>query len=328
MRIFVLIFTIIFTSPINAQISGQHDPNFKSALSQWLNGDDLAALTALSALANDGNSAAQVFLGRVSQAIHTHRHVTEGMDRKTRKELLRKSGGLSGKNWLTVAAKDVPLAAAFAQSKKAGESFEAIITLLDNNEVGAALLPINNLLAYMRNPKEIKAVLMHENLPTNAVYLRRLFMDMLKGGYIKQTVSVMDLRIINMGTSIKETEDALFMWEGFRFDRDDRKQFIPTQFPARLIDSPYYAPIKFFCEKNCGQEIPECMRAVVISTHSFGRTWISLFSPVEAILSTTDYHNSPRIHADVLRLLQYSATPANLGIFNTNQCVADLIPAR
>jgi len=112
MRILIATLALLFgLTTANAQIAGQNDPQFKAALELWLEGEDLAALTALSELAKADNRAAQVFLGRVDFMRHTHSHITDSLGRKKRNALIRAQGGLSGTTWLKIASADSPLAA-------------------------------------------------------------------------------------------------------------------------------------------------------------------------------------------------------------------------
>ena len=94
-------------------IGGQSDPAFQAALSQWLEADEAAAIPALGRLAQDGNRAAQVLLGLIDTTPRYQGPWIFALPRDQRLALLRTTGGLSGRNWLRVAAKDTPLAAAW-----------------------------------------------------------------------------------------------------------------------------------------------------------------------------------------------------------------------
>lgn len=308
MRIWFILFALVLgLSTANAQIAGQNDPQFKAALAQWLDGDDLAALTALSELAKADNRAAQVFLGRVNEATHTHSHVTGPMERKSRIALMRQVGGLSGKSWLRAASEDVPLAAAFLQSKIIKEKPAAIKTLLDVGEVTAALMPLASLVQSGKLA-EANELLAHPKLPKHVMYLQALADR--DAAFIAKHGPILGSggwpRSLNMRPKTSDAENSLFLWEGFRWDGIEvghTRQLIPDAFPESLLDSPYYAPLKSLCSEHCANDVPNCMRATMIRLYNATPIWITLSSPVETILPTNEYHLSPRITDDLVRLL-------------------------
>lgn len=122
MRPFFLILTLLLalTLPARAEIAGQADPAFQSALDQWLKGDEAKALPALGALAAEGNRAAQVLVGLIDVTPHLQGPWLAQRTRAERLALLRApaakaSGQISGVNWLRLAAKDTPLAATWVR---------------------------------------------------------------------------------------------------------------------------------------------------------------------------------------------------------------------
>ncbi len=326
MRFFFVVLTLLLgLTSAQAEIAGQNDPQFKEALVQWLQGDDdLAALTALSELAKADNRAAQVFLGRVNEAIHTHSHVTGPMERKARIALMRQPGGLSGKSWLKAASEDVPLAVAFLQAKVIREKPAAVRALLDMDEVTAALMP---LLSIIMNGElvEAKSLLAHQNLPKHAMYLQALVdrdaANTTKYGPVLG--SGRRPRSLGMTANTKDAATSLFLWEGFHWDNVEAgqdRQMIPATFPESLINDPHFAPLKALCHNRCKNDVPKCMRAIMIHQRGSTPIWITLSSPVETLLSTQDYHASPRVQADLVRLIRVSTYDAPRYYRSLDQC--------
>jgi len=332
MRIWIAIAALLMgLTTANAQIAGQNDLQLKAALAQWLEGEDLAALTSLSELAKADNRAAQVFLGRVNEATHTHSHVTGPMERKARIALMRQVGGLSGKSWLKTASQDVPLAVAFLQVKTTWESPDAITTLIDMGEINTALMPLAMLLS---NGKisEAKQILTHPNLPDHSIYLlaavaRANYFATRYAGFLGSAKFV---NALNWKLSAEEIQNLKFMWEGFRWDEvkvGEASRMIPDAIPTSLIDSPHYAPLKALCSARCGHDVPKCMRATMIRLYDATPIWITLSSPVETILSTNDYHSSPRITDDLVRLLKMTKLFSSEFSKELDQCSYQIIVA-
>lgn len=318
MRIFLATLALVFgLATANAQIAGQNDPQFKAALTQWLDGEDLAALTALSELAKADNRAAQVFLGRVNEATHTHSHVTGPMERKARIALMRQIGGLSGKSWLKAASEDVPLAVAFLQSKVIKEKPAAIKALLDMGEVTAALMPLASLIQSGKLA-EANILLAHAKLPKHVMYLQALANR--DAAFIAKHGPVLGSggwpRSLNLVPNNVEAENSLFLWEGFRWDSTEvghTRRLMPDAFPESLLDSPYYAPLKALCRARCGNDVPNCMRGLSVHQSFYGTPlWITLASPVETLLSTSDYNTSTRLEDDLIRLMRSTSREPRL----------------
>ena len=331
MRYFFFVLTLILgLTSAQAEIAGQNDPQFKAALELWLEGDDdLAALSALSELAKADNRAAQVFLGRVNEATHTHIHVTGPMERKARIALMRQPGGLSGKSWLKAASEDVPLAVAYMQSKIVREKPAAIEALLDFNETAAALIPLRGLL----NTGDFETLIQlseHPNLPDQVSYLRSIAVYNLESAkaraiYENPTTVLHELELI---TDKMTTDTARFLWEGYSKRQHFGENHAPMEFPANMVENPNFAPIHNFCATRCAEDIPNCMRALVIQ-QSFNHIpiWIALASPVETLLPTTKYYNSPRVADDLVRLMNSSPRPL-WGMERYGQCAYQAVVAQ
>lgn len=91
-------------------MAGAADPRLAQALDQWLEAEEEPALRALAALAAEGNTAAQVFLGVVDATPAFHGDYLSRLPRAKRLALMRAPGGLSGTSWMRQAAQSDPVA--------------------------------------------------------------------------------------------------------------------------------------------------------------------------------------------------------------------------
>ncbi len=85
-------------------VPGAEAAAFAGAVGRWLADDEAAALPALSALAREGNRAAQILLGLIDKAPELQGPWLAARPREERIALMRAPGGLSGRSWMRVAA--------------------------------------------------------------------------------------------------------------------------------------------------------------------------------------------------------------------------------
>ena len=300
---FVVLALLLGLTSAQAEIAGQNDPQFKAALELWLQGDDdLAALTALSKLAKADNRAAQVFLGRVDLMRHTHSHVTDPMDRKTRNSLLRAGSGAFGKNWLRIAEVDTPLASAFQLAKKVREKLRAIVLLLEFQEYTAATKALYDSMGAISGDDfiPINEVLKHSTLP---IHLRNYFHsteEFSSSGNRKPWIT------FSIGTNYSKEQllqqDA-FNWPVYSWVDLTNGKITASEIDPVIVNNPVFAPLQNLCRKACGDDVPKCMRALN-GTPFGGALWLKLSSPTETMLPTDDYQSSARISDDLKRLLR------------------------
>lgn len=135
---------VICAMPAFAEVEGQADPKFQSALELWLAGEDLAALEGLKSLAYDGNIAAQIFLGRAATLPYSGELIAK-LSRDEWRKLTRAQSathGNSGVSWLEVAAKEEPLAQAFMNANNPDELLTSVQVFLEYGETGALIMPL------------------------------------------------------------------------------------------------------------------------------------------------------------------------------------------
>lgn len=312
MRLFIAALALLVgLTTANAQIAGQDDPQFKAALAQWLDGQDLVALTALSKLAKADNRAAQVFLGRVDSMRHTHIHVTNDMDRKTRNKLMRAKGSVLGKNWLRVAEVDTPLATAFLNANIVRQELGAIVQLLQFNEGAAATAALVDSFGEIRGDDfvAINEALEYATLPPHIPN----FFHSVDDFWAKRDGS---LRISQTMAATLSTRQLV---QQDAFNWPPNPSF--GQIDLIVSGNPIFAPFQNFCVEKCGGNAQKCMRALY--QHQI---WQRFHSPTETLLSNAQYFTSPRMSGDLKRGLVL-LNPALKQIKQYDQCTYDAVIA-
>jgi hypothetical protein len=128
------------------EIAGSKDAEFVDALYIWLAGDDAGSLPRLAALANEGNLAAQILLGRINQKGLGATPWIMGLSRNERREIFRRMDTKFGTPWIKAAAETSELADAYLtylQPESDGFQTTAAMDLVAHGEARAAseLLP-------------------------------------------------------------------------------------------------------------------------------------------------------------------------------------------
>lgn len=72
--------------------------------------------------------------------------------------------------------------------------------------------------------------------------------------------------------------------------------------PGNDVSLPFQS-LRSYCSIYCHDEVPKCMYDAVVLVGGYNALW-KLMSPVESIISTSRYHESRRVAADVARTIQ------------------------
>ena len=304
----------------NYVVTGQKSPAFINAKEDWLAGNDLIALQALSKLSRDGNPAAQILLASIATRGHLHAHVTSELQRKERIALLRYPKGLSGKSWLTEAEKTEPLATALLQSARVGEKGAAIAALIEMGEAQTALLAGNGMLL-SGGAVELLSVLqgMDDKLPYEASFLliRALsFFDL--NGNTGYTGSA---RIPLYTAGDEQFLAAQMAWvppnpAQIMGNKEVRQRAIDLR---TQVES--WTPMTQFCDNNCPSSAGTCT-AVGVSL-LYGGGPFGMRSPLQSIISNEVYWSSERIEGDLARSvpdLSYYYNNGKWDMRNVNAC--------
>jgi hypothetical protein len=313
MRASLLPLLLLFTlaAPLRSEpLPGAEAPAFIAARAQWLEGEDMAALTALSALAQGGNAAAQLMLGVIDQTMALHPDALAELPRAERIALLRAPGGLSGRNWLVERRGDLPLAAALdaagngsGQVDDAGR-WAALQALLAAGEARAALA----ILATGSNhggwgPGQgwdlVARYAGDPALDGQAVQLLDFLRDYAANpdtaiGSPKQ-VAMLEAALRTAGAPASDLTATRAAMSSASTLADSRRLEAAV---AAAGEAPQAAPLRSFCTAACPESINACTFALLAAAG--GMPGFVTLSPLESVIPTSIYRKSPRF-ADDLR---------------------------
>lgn len=298
---------------------------FATALKAWLDDDDPVALPMLSRLANEGHIPAQIFLGRIANRVASE--YVEGLSREDRNRLLRASGGLSGTSWLSVASDGgSTLARAFLASQFPPYTIDDVRSLLDHAETAEAtdflLRSVNS------GPiNDIEELLEDDRISDWSIYSVWLSVVNYK---MKDQNNIIDQEKLKRLTQYLSRTDSGGILVGSAFFAKFGYHFPKTEFPEHLkiaasrlsgdtkillksskdkiidpgndVSLPFQS-LKSYCSIYCHDEVPKCMYDAVVLVGGYNALW-KLMSPAESIISTSRYHESRRVAADVARTIQ------------------------
>ncbi len=321
----IFIFLLI-AFPLSAEISGESDPRFQNSVTLWLEGDDMAAFKALRNLAYEGNTAAQIFLGRISDFQYSQTFFSQ-LDRSEVRQFIRAQGdahGRFGRPWLAVASDKNPLARAFREVDF-NRGIAAIPVLLKNGESDALLSPLIALLS--QEGAVLETTLNKFRWPDDiAAYITWLGWEAQARAQLSelaQSDSDMSDTIEAMASLEQRNPENDENWivVGPRFRELVNDENLRASATLRYAEIEEFKPFHHLCRTLCGQE-PEdfgrCTMAIAVMTpyNAFSTT----FGPVESLLNRERYISSPRFFADILAHVRRSPIPADW-LRHLDQCL-------
>lgn len=292
-----------FADTPRTPIAGADDDRFEAALQLWLDGADLQALTALKSLSKSGNTAAQIFLGRVSVTGHLHSYLTEPMARIDRISLLRQKGGVSGKSWLYAARETEPLAGALIDMGLLGKKYAAVQVLFDYGESASASLTLSAML-HSGDTAEVRDLLRAApNRSSADIVLLDHALRMLQGGgaefsgRARMTGTWSDTAPLTE-TAILPTDWLVWAPFGPTELRDKPEALEIARLHApKVLD---WTPIRQLCAAHCPSSVASCTALGSSLTGNKSRPF-PFSSPSQALLPNARYWDSARIELDVVR---------------------------
>jgi hypothetical protein len=283
----LLLLTLGTASPA-AELRGQDDPGFQSALALWLDDDDETALTELAALAAEGNRAAQVLLAQIDVTPWFQGPWLVGLPRKERNALLRAPGGLSGRSWMQVAAEDTPLARLWLIQHLPDTTAETALAFAAMGESAAARQTLFAL--SRRGYHGFAASADDPNYPPDMRYL--IWREWTEDPATRARA---------------EAEIAATHPGDPQLMHFDSRPIDPGAFDDWLADAPLVASRRAFCEAACPDSVRSCTRAtyqlsvgkaVFVSGHD---GLLLAGSPSESLIAPAVWDSSPRGRAAILR---------------------------
>jgi len=298
-------------APSHAQpIPGAQDAAYIAARDQWLQGDDLAALQALSALANAENSAAQMLLSQIAGDVHTHQHLTADMPRRERIALLRQTVGISGRDWMQSAATMHPLAQVYWASRSPErDAMVAAQRLLRLGIVAedrrTAFYEIAELLyAGEWEEAEASAHALRPYLGIAADVLLANALSAQRPGLVRVPAGITTNAQFDAYLAELASPQARIEAEGLLGVIPYREVESNTATAAALVEqSSGLQPLVAFCADNCGGSQPGCLVSAAIAISRSANGYLPFASPLPVLISDADYQNSARFSADIRALL-------------------------
>lgn len=309
----ILLATTIILSTVAASFANPDD-DFQTALDLWLEGNDETSLLALSALANDGYTDAQILLAQIERSSSFTSDFVTGLTRKERTALLRMPGGLSGKSWLVAARENSDLAAAFLDVKSVETRYDAAISLYELGEIRAAdetimqqfnygIEPLFELAAERRLPVEIMPIvtmMAKLNMAQAEPFVRR----MIEMGNFRQELSRADeirgsqIAPIWIPAPNGSGNDLSNIMTGRVLEEWNIPAASIREYEDWIVTHPLLDVLRIPCERLCPDEVTACSR-VAYAAIPYRETF-TMGSPVETLISQDRYLHSERAAIDIV----------------------------
>ena len=328
----VIVVVAVSVTAFGDPISGSNEPTFVSAVDDWLEDDDATSLLVLSRLANEGNVAARLLLGRIEITDRGPSAYVLQLSRAQRLELYRPPGtGIFRPTWLRIEAEQGnTLAQALEGGTTLGLNIMAIETLLavgedeaiehlvrkiavdgsesDRQEL-AALLPKNSELA----PYLYAFQHAHDGYTPGVTAL----------GHMLRTIGLesKDLRsdpdALVAATHVELGYQAGDLTPDFRPDNSFFHSV--TEW---VLSSTAALPLARLCQSNCNnREIRNC--AATALGLAGGYYEVTRFdSPLEKIIPQQKFLESTRARNMALRRIALAKTEATEDIFTYDELIA------
>lgn len=268
------VLSLIPAQPVLAgAFPGREDPMLAQAIAHWLEGDETAALPALAALAQEGNTAAQMLLALIDKTPELQGPWLSHLSRQDRAALMRAPGGMSGRSWMRVAADASPLAGLFVALWSVEAQGQLVLDLMYQGEYRAAREAVLALVA-----REKPGLAGYAQDPAWPAGMRAL------AGAGQDDLAPGDPQRLWLG-EVPAPEDLVF-W---------------------LLSAPDARPIAALCETLCPQTVAGCALAAVtmlgqpFAVHTLG-------TPLEGLIANETFVMSARGRASVLRKAELVAS--------------------
>jgi hypothetical protein len=325
-------------------IPGAGDPALRAAIDAWLQDDDAQSLPAIAELARGGNLAARLLIARIEATDLAPGSYVAGLSRKQRVDLFRSSGsGLFRPTWLkTESSAGSELAAALQQATSLSVDLDAIRALYRLGESEAAYDLIREAAANgsQQQKDELVAFLPEDADLLPYVHALQNPVAGLTPGYAalkKMMIETGDAagEDVFPGTEADSRAAATFVEFGYQSGLQasdfDRNNGYYDAIADWIQKAPLTTPVANLCRRYCGEgEVRSCG---VIGFGLVGGYYkvIRFDTPLQNLVSQSDYYSSERALGMVLRRIAQVKTAAGTPMFDTNElarmspCLADAV---
>lgn len=251
------------SAPADTLSSGAAVPEFRAALTGWLQGDEAIALPAMAAEAGRGNAAAQLLLGVINVTPAVQGPWLDGQDRAKRIALLRQheaGPSLSGRSWFS--APGEPIAAAWARALQADAPMTVILDFTRLGEPRAAGQAAFRLLSRQRHG--FAALADAPDFPA----------------------ALAPFAALELGTpaGLDPADPHLALFGPHEADRESLGDWIVAHADA----------VAGLCETLCPQEEPTACRVAALAGLGGPLGLLHTGSPVETLLPSAIFNRSPK----------------------------------
>lgn len=283
-------------------IPGADTPAFTEALALWLADDEEPALRAFSALAQQGNRAAQILLGLIDKSPPLQGPWLASVSRNDRIALMRAPEGLSGQSWLAAAA-DHPLAANWLALLSVDAGLPVALRFSELGEARAA-----------REALVVLAAREHSDLRT-------------------ADPEPLDPELTYLLWRTADPERRAMLLAHVPPGHPQRPMMGEERDPAGIAHWLEHAPaalgVAALCDARCPDSRATC-RAAAYRALSSHMAVLVLGSPVEALVSQEEFLRSPRGQGAVLRRMLHSTDARGRGAMisqmrTQDACLADVL---
>ncbi|MGP9790279.1 hypothetical protein [Roseinatronobacter sp. NSM] len=254
-------------------LPGSAQPQFQRAFNSWLDDDEAQAIPALAGLAQDGNGAARALLGLIDKTSALQGPWITALSRADRILALRAPGGLSGRNWMTLAAPDSAYARLWTllwQLDGGLEIAQAFVALDDPRAVNEALVT----LASRREGGFPADVLGADWFPASLSYLVEGWPD------------------VAGAAGAPHPGDPQQRMAGHAINDGDLMDW--------LAQSALAVPLRQVCAVECPDQPAACSLALYQGLGSYPALAVT-GSPVAQLVPTEDFFKTPRGRASLAR---------------------------
>lgn len=295
-------------SPVGAgTVAGQDAPAFEAAVTDWLAGREEVALGALSGLAQEGNAAAQILLAIIDTTPAYQGDWLATLPRASRVAVLRAPGGLSGTNWMRIAAQEEPLAQSFLRLWDGDATTDVVLEFARLGELRSAHMAARQL--FSREKRGFGAIADDPDFPASLLALA--IRDWQRDDPARAAAALGRLDPGDPGRSIAG---------------------LPAPLPTAQIDwarkHPPAAQLLETLEGLCpGSAVTaEDLAAYLSQSGGFwALAWIG--PPSQSLIDPARYGSSPQASATALRLLRRGGL-AGSETLAASPCIAGLVGAR
>lgn len=331
----LLIFITIFIINLLCSVAIAGDDKLKQAVALWLDGDDKQSLPMLAKLAGRGDPDARLLLARLEYMDRGRSPYLRSLSAAQLKNMHRSHNSKTkfAVSWLEIEAQQGNELAVLLQKTRLPYANISLIEKLHSMGEAQASDHPTRISALYGSSAERNALLKNDAVLSELrPYVRYLTTAPEPRG---DGMSALRYMVPELADKVnKDNIDALDMAGvlalGYGFGRMNQSNPWYEGVANWVLSNEATRPILTLCSRKCGDEIPNCAMMLMALTGGYYEV-IRLDSPLERLISQTDFLNSPRAELMAIRraALTRAETDEELGsiheIAKHSVCAANMI---